>query len=464
VRLLRTHLHNASYARARIVPETEVDPPAHTAVVTFTLHAGNPTVFGHTSIEGEQLVYEQAIRRQLTFEPGQPYSAKAIDTSAEAIYGLGMFQAVTPRVVNFEAAGAPLDVEFEVRERTPRSIRIGVGYSSVEQFRFQVEWLHRNLFKGAERLTLNAKASSIEQAFESQLHLPYFLRRRLTFTQTFFGRNEQEINTDRLRLSGTLFSIEEAQPAFDLFSLGGETRLGYQFTPILSGAAGVGLSLNDFRNVDPEALTAAGEEIAEDNLLFIQFVEAHWDTSDSLLNPTRGLRLRGRLEHADTALLSDVSFAKLLLEFRHYHPLWWQIILATRLKIGTIYPYGTSDTVPFNVRFFAGGPGSVRGFTLNRLGPRDDEDNPIGGLSLIEGSIELRLPIVGALSGALFVDFSNVYADEFTYRLDELRYAVGPGLRYTTPIGPLSIDVGFILDRRPDKDFGRVEFSIGQAF
>jgi outer membrane protein assembly complex protein YaeT len=465
VRLLRTLLHNASYARARIVPETEVDPQAHTAAVTFTLHPGDPTVFGPVTIEGEQLVYERAIRRQRTFEPGQPYSAKAIDTSAEAIYGLGMFQAVTPRMLNFEAAEAPLEMEFEVRERKPRTIRVGVGVSSVERVRFQIEWLHRNLFKGAERLTLNAKVSSIEQGFEARLHLPYILRRRLTFTQTFFVRNEAEINTDPLGLFDALFNFEEAQPAFDLFSLGGETRLGYQFTPTLSGAAGLALSRNDFSNVDLEALEEdVSEEIAQDNLLFIQFVEANWDTTDNLLNPTRGLRLRGRLEHSNTALLSDVSFAKLLLEFRHYHPLWWQIILATRLKLGTIYPYGASDTVPFNVRFFAGGPGSVRGFALNRLGPVDNEDNPIGGLSLIEGSIELRLPIFGALSGALFIDFGNVYADEFTYRLGDLRYAVGPGVRYNTPIGPVRIDVGFIVDRRSGEDFGRVEFSIGQAF
>jgi outer membrane translocation and assembly module TamA len=164
------------------------------------------------------------------------------------------------------------------------------------------------------------------------------------------------------------------------------------------------------------------------------------------------------------AIVSDVSFIKLALEARHYQPLWRQMIFATRLLVGGIQPYGDSDDVPSNVRFFAGGPGSVRGFALNRLGPLDEDDDPLGGSSLIAGSVELRFPIVGDLGGALFVDFGNVFDDAFTYRLDELRYAVGPGIRYNTPIGPLRLDVGVIVDRRQDEAFGRVEFSIGQAF
>jgi outer membrane protein insertion porin family/translocation and assembly module TamA len=462
---LLARLHNASYARAQVVPRTEVDLQAHTAVVTFELRPGARTAFGNVAIEGEQQVQERAIRRQLTIREGQLYSADAVATSADAIYGLGMFQAVTPRMRNFEAAEAPLDVVFEVRERKPRTLQVGLGFSSVERLRFQAEWLQRNLFGGAESVRLAAKVSSIEQTAEARLHLPYFLRHRTTFTQTLFVRNEQEINTDPSGLSDALFSIEDAQPAFDLFSIGCETRVQHQFTPMLSGAAGLALSRNDFRNVDPEALAAAGGAIAaEDNLLFIQLTEAQWRTTDSLLDPTRGILMRGRLEHANTALLSDVSFAKLLLEVRHYRRLWWQLILATRLEVGTIQPYGDSEDVPFNVRFFAGGPGSVRGFALNRLGPLDNAGNPIGGNSLIEGSIELRFPIFGKLSGALFLDFGNVFDDAFTYRLGDLRYAGGPGLRYNTPIGPVRLDVGFILDRRTGEDFGRVEFSIGQAF
>ena len=459
---LLTRLHNAGYARAQVIPQTEVDPQAHTAEITFTMQPGELTVFGPTTITGEQQVREQAIRRQLDFEEGQRYSKEALDNSANAIFGLGMFQAVTPSIRNLDEAGTPLEVDFAVRERKPRSLEFGAGYSTVERLRVNARWIHRNLFHGAEELTLIAKVTSIEQGFEARLFLPYALARRTSFTQTLFVRNEQDIAFGSFL--DDAFNVEDAQPAFDLFTYGGESRLDHRLTRTLSGGVGISLSSNDFSNVDTEALSDAEEELAQDNFLFVQFAEVLWRTSDSLLNPTKGFLLRARFDHSSTAVLSDVSFIKLVFEARHYQRLWDNVILATRLEIGGVQPYGDSTNVPFNVRFFAGGPGSVRGFALNRLGPLNSEGDPIGGESLIEGSVEVRFPIVGNFGGVVFLDFGNVFLDPFTYHLDELRYAVGPGVRYNTPIGPVRVDLGIIIDPREDEDFGRVEFSIGQAF
>ena len=460
--LLLTRLQDAGYARAQVIPRTEVDSEHHTATVTFTLAPGAETAFGRIAIEGAQQVEEQAIRHQLTIREGQRTSAKDLNASADAIYSLGMFQAVTPRALNPEAADEPLDVEFEVIERKPRGLQFSGGYSSTEGFRTQVEWTHRNLFAGAQQLTLLARYSSIEQRGEVRLRLPYFLAERTAFTQTLFARNEKEAG---INPGGGFFGVSgKAQPAFDLFSVGTESRIEHRFTERLSGVVGVNFSRNDFSNVDRAALTAAEQEIAQDNTLFVQFVEVQHNTSDSLLNPTHGLVLRGRLEHSTTALISDVSFVKLVLEARHYLPLSQRLLFATRLKLGGIEPYGSSTEVPFNVRFFAGGPGSVRGFQLNRLGPVNADGDPIGGLSLIEGSAELRFPLFGDFGAVLFLDFGNVFSPPFTYHLGDLRYAVGPGLRYNTPVGPLRLDVGFIVDHRQGENFGRIEFSIGQAF
>ncbi|MGE3535846.1 MAG: outer membrane protein assembly factor BamA [Candidatus Tectimicrobiota bacterium] len=459
---LLTHLHNAGYARAQVRPHTEVDAEQHTASVTFTLLPGALTVFGQTTFTGVKYVEEQALRRQLTLRPGDLATEKAITTSTEAIYGLGMFQAVTPRALNQEAGDEPLQVNFEVIERKPRSLQFGLGYSTTEGFRTEVQWAHRNLQAQANQLTLEGKISSIEQKGEIRLHLPYFLAARTSFTQTLFLRNEQEIDTNPL---GELFGAQrEAQPAFDLLSAGAETRLAHRVHEVLSGFVGLNVSRNDFRQVNRRALTALEQEIAADNILLIQVAEVQWNTSASFLNPTHGFSLRGRLDHANSALFSDVSFLKLLLEARHYLPLWRQLLLATRFEIGGIQPYRDSQDVPFNVRFFAGGAGSVRGFPLNRLGPLNTSGDPIGGKSLFEGSTEVRFPLFGEFGAALFVDFGNVFRSTFTYHLAELRYAVGPGLRYNTPVGPVRLDVGFLLDRRPGEDFGRVEFSIGQAF
>lgn len=460
--LLLTHLHNAGYARAEIVPQTEVDPEQHTAAVTFTLLPGAQTAFGRILIQGEKQVDARAIRRQLTIQEGQRFSDTALTASADAIYNLGMFQAVTSRALNPEAADGPLDVEFDVIERQPHALQFGIGYSTTEGFRTEAQWTHRNLFRGAEQLTLSSRFSSFEQKAEVRLHLPYFLAERTAFTHTLFGRNQAKVG---INPSGSFFGVEDkAQPTFDLFSVGTESRLEHHVSETLSGALGLHFSRNEFRHVHQAALTAFEQEIAQDNTLLIQFAEVHWNTSDSALNPSRGTVLRGRINHATTALVSDVSFVKLVLEGRHYVPLGRRFVFATRLKVGDIQPYGATTEVPFNVRFFAGGAGSVRGFPLNRLGPLNKDGDPIGGMSLIEGSAELRFPLFGALGAVLFIDAGNVFRAPFTSRLADLRYAVGPGIRYNTPVGPFRLDVGVIMDRRPGEQFGRVEFSIGQAF
>src|SRR5262249_11298852 len=301
-----------------------------------------------------------------------------------------------------------------------------------------------------------------EQRAEVKLHLPYFLAARTTFAQTLFVRNQEKVG---INPSGSFFGVEgKAQPTFDLFSEGTESRVDHRFTEALSGALGLNFSHNEFPHVDQAALVGFDPAIAKNNTLLIQFAEVQWNTSDSLLNPTRGTVLRGRIDHANKTFVSDVSFVKLVLEGRHYMPLWAHVILATRLKVGGIEPYGGNTEVPLNVRFFAGGAGSVRGFPLNRLGPLNKDGDPIGGMSLVEGSAELRFPLFGDLGAVLFVDTGNVFHSPFTYRLDDLRYAVGPGIRYNTPVGPFRLDLGIIVDRRSGEQFGRVEFSIGQAF
>ncbi len=459
--LLLTRLHNATYARAEVIPHPTVAWQPPLAVVTFALRPGAPTTFGVITLEAEQRVKEPAIRRQLHIQPGDPYQAKRLDASVEAICGLGMFQAVTPRVRNPDEQGAPMDVAITVRERTPSSFQFGFGFSTVDQLRGEVQWTQRNLGGGAEQLHLSGRAASIHQAAEAHFFWPYFLTRRPSFTHTAFARNQPRIDQDLLRLGETFFGIQDTTPSYAQFSSGTESRVRRAFTRHLSGAGGVEFSRNVFSDVDPDLI---GTGVAEDNTLFMQFVELTWNTSNNILPPTRGIVLRGKLEHSTTARISTESFWTLLLEARHYSPIREKLLLATRLTIGGITPDAGSESVPSNVRFFAGGPGSIRGFPPNRVGPLDNEGRPLGGNSLLVGSIELRFPISGDLGGVVFVDAGNVYSDSPGYDLGDLRVGVGPGIRYNTPVGPFRLDFGIALHPRTGDPVGRLDFSIGQAF
>ena len=457
-------LQSAGYARATVQPHTEVDREAHEAFIRFTLEAGERTAFGQVTIRGAASVSPQAIRRRLTFQPGEVYSPGDVTDSQAAIYDLGMFRAVTPRSLNPEAAGEPLDIEFEVSERPPRSFEVGLGLSTIERFRLQVGWTFRNVFGGAQHLSLSGKASSLGTMVETRFHLPHLVTPRTRFTQTAYVDSQQEINTDPLGLTSGIFDIEDAQPAFDVLRYGAESRVDHQFGRVFGAAAGLEVSSNTFSHVDPLVVSELGSEVGVDHFLLTQFAELTWNTSDRPINATRGFLALLRAEHSSTGLLSDFDFVKAVVEARRYLPLWRRATLAARLKLGFAQPYGSSDVVPFNVRFYAGGPGSIRGFGLNRVGPLATDGAPLGGHSLIEGSLELRFAAIGELGGVFFVDFGQVFEAYLDYHFEELRYAVGPGIRYNTPIGPVRFDVGFIIDRRRNEPFGHIELSILQAF
>ncbi|MEN8132304.1 MAG: outer membrane protein assembly factor BamA [Pseudomonadota bacterium] len=458
-------MQDRGYARARVIPQTEVNRERDEAITTFVLFPGELTKFGQFTFSGTKELPERVVRRQIDLQEGETYSAERLKDNQGYVYDLGMFYTVTPRTLTLDQADVPLDIEFELNERKPHTLRLGIGASSVESMRYEAEWIHRNFLNEAERLSLLARVSGIQQGLEAKLYEPYFVNRANSLTHKLFLLNNKRIRSEPFGILDSIFNIVDPQPAYDLLSVGAESRLNHRFTKRFNGVVGLELSSNDFYNIDPAAVEEAGLETVEDNILFIQFSELEWNGRDDNLNPTKGEFLRGQIEHSNKALLSDVNFTKLTLDGRYYQPITSELILATRLKIGGIEPYGDTRDVPANVRFFAGGPGSVRGFELNRLGPLDANGNPVGGNSLIEGSVELRFPLLGdVVSGALFVDFGNVFSAPFTYPLEDLRYAVGPGLRYLTPIGPLRFDVGFVIDRQPNEHNSRFEFSIGQAF
>ena len=415
-------LQSAGYARATVQPRTEVDREAHEAFIRFTLEAGERTAFGQVTIRGAASVSPQAIRRRLTFQPGEVYSPGDVTDSQAAIYDLGMFRAVTPRSLNPEAAGEPLDIEFEVSERPPRSFEVGLGLSTIERFRLQVGWTFRNVFGGAQHLSLSGKASSLGTMVETRFHLPHLVTPHTRFTQTAYVDSQQEINTDPLGLTSGIFDIEEAQPAFDVRRYGAESRVDHQFGRVFGAAAGLEVSSNTFSHVDPLVVSELGSEVGVDHFLLTQFAELTWNTSDRPINATRGFLALLRAEHSSTGLLSDFDFVKAVVEARRYLPLWRRTTLAARLKLGFAQPYGSSHVVPFNVRFYAGGPGSIRGFGLNRVGPLATDGAPLGGHSLIEGSLELRFAAIGELGGVFFVDFGQVFEASLDYHFEELRY------------------------------------------
>ena len=195
-------------------------------------------------------------------------------------------------------------------------------------------------------------------------------------------------------------------------------------------------------------------------------------TADNLLNAHRGYQIAVHGEEAGRLVRGSFSYYAASADGRHYLPIGDTLVLASRLQIGNIRPVGDEATnVPFSKKYFLGGATSLRGWGRYEVSPLA-EGLPIGGNSLIAFSEELRATLRGNWGAVLFLDAGNVWAESFGYKLGELRYAVGPGLRYQTPVGPIRLDFGYQLNPTPElfvngnpqKRRYRLHFSIGQAF
>jgi len=196
-------------------------------------------------------------------------------------------------------------------------------------------------------------------------------------------------------------------------------------------------------------------------------------TADNLLNARRGYQVAFHAESAGRFLPGTYNYYGLAIDGRHYLPISDTIVFATRVQLGNIRPVGLDQlNVPLSKKYFLGGASSIRGWGRYEVSPLSENGLPLGGDSMMSFSEELRAMVRGKLGVVLFLDAGNVWADSWSIKLNDLRYAVGPGLRYQTPVGPFRFDFGYqlnpipglLVNGEPESRRWRMHFSIGQAF
>jgi outer membrane translocation and assembly module TamA len=201
-------------------------------------------------------------------------------------------------------------------------------------------------------------------------------------------------------------------------------------------------------------------------------IDGAHDATGNLLDATRGYVATLHLEQAGRWLGGDFDYFELTAEGRYYHTIGSRVVVALRARAGSIDASGREGIVPFFKRYFLGGATSLRGWGRFEVSPLGGDGEPIGGQAFANFSTEVRFPLAGKLSAVLFLDGGNVWTDAWDFNLNDLRYDIGPGLRYNTPIGPFRIDLGYqlnpipwlIINGQEQERPLRVHFSIGQAF
>ncbi len=442
------YLSDWGHPKARVEMTARLDKSTDQAAISVEVHTGPICYFGPIMLEGNENVADQVIYREVTFYPGDRFNGSKIQDVQQRLFGLELFQFVDLTVENMEAEGTTLPVRILVKEAKKQTVRVGVGYGTEDEFRGQLQWEIRNFFGDGRRLQVNAKASSIVQLLQTRFLQPYFLTPHSTLTVDSGIEHENQVSFENQK--------EYLDPVFN-----------YKWNERLSSYIGYDLAANRLSNVKVQPVVQGPENQERENYFVSSLLQGNaWERVDIPANPRQGLRFFETVEWATDALGSQVDYVKLVLEGRGYLPLSKYGVLAAKLKWGGIHPLENTEYIPIFKRAFAGGADSVRGYPYQKLGPLDADGNPIGGMTLVEGSLEWRFPLPKSFEGVLFTDFGNVFERSFEVLWSNLRYTAGCGIRYLTLVGPLRLDFGYQLNPPDQHVFNPYQFyfSIGQAF
>ena len=451
------------YAEVELVEE---NAGPRRSVLAFRATPGPLAYFGPVEVAGQASVGEHVISRQLTYKPGDLFKRSEMRASQRKLYGLELFEFVNIESrEDRERQPTTIPTRVTVAEGKHRKVTFGVGYGTEEHARARVRWDHVNFFGGARHAGLEGKWSSLDRGVRADYLEPYFLRPH--FSLGFQGQ-----------------AWQASEPAYAANTLGGTATVTHQAN--LQNRWSVSL-INEYQRtrISNEALTdfSLRDELIslgldprtgeQDGTLSAIAFDIERNTSDNVLNARRGYVVSGHVEQAGRWMWGNFNYLAVVGEGRHYLSFGRRLIVANRFRIGTIDPEGNlDDNVPFHKRYFLGGSTSMRGWGRFELSPLSGAGLPIGGLSMVDASAEVRMAVWGKVGLVGFLDYGNVWNEGWRFELGNLRYDVGPGLRYVTPIGPARFDFGYqlnpieglLVNGEPQKRRWRMHFSIGQAF
>tara|TARA_B100000378_G_scaffold229188_3_gene193748 strand:+ start:8906 stop:11047 length:2142 start_codon:yes stop_codon:yes gene_type:complete len=457
---LDTALGKTGYPFAEIdAPELLIDHARIEGDLTMPVRPNGRYVFGKVISEEPDFLSGRHLGSIARFEPGDIYNRDDEQDLRRAIIATGLVSSttITPVEAQAPANGEPgvVDMKVGLTKAKLRTIAGAIGYGTEEGIRVEASWEHRNLFPPEGALKLRGVVGTQEQLAG------------ITFRKSNFGGRDRILTVDAFAssLDNTAFAADTASLIATYEKL--STLL---FQKPFSWSMGLELVASDERlafDIDNSSLDSATPPPRQTYFVAALPLYGQIDTTDDLLNPTEGFRVSLRTSPEVSRTKGMQSFyVRNQADASYYKQIGENgPILAGRVGVGSITGAGLNDIAPSR-RFFAGGGGSVRGFGYRAIGPRNDDNDPIGGRSLVEVSAEVRIPTPlfdGAVQVVPFVDAGSVGVEQYP-DFEDIRVGAGVGVRYLSGFGPLRLDVAFPINPRPTDSFVAVYVSLGQAF
>ncbi|WP_257555356.1 autotransporter assembly complex family protein [Sphingobium sp. CFD-2] len=425
-----------------------LDPATVTGDYTLPVETGPRGSFRGITTTGEKQAFGADHMKVISrFRPGELYDSRKVDDLRRALVATGLFSSISVDPVRTSEPGPDgteyVDLEVAQEAGKPRTLAGELGYGTGQGFRAEGTWTHRNLFPPEGALIASVIAGTQEQGASGTFRRSNAGKRDKTF-QTGITLNHQNYD------------------AYEAYTAGLNIGWSRQSTPIFqkrwtySYGAEV-LLTNEQVVVDP----ATADKTRRTYFIGGLPVQLGYDRSNDLLNPTRGFRANLRAEPEGSLQGSFSPYLRATFDLTGYYPLSDSLVIAARTRVGTISGVKRDDVAPSR-RIYAGGGGSVRGYGYQELGPKDANNDPIGGRSVNEFAVEGRYRF-GDYGVVAFVDAGQVYESSMP-QFSDIRYGVGVGGRFYTNFGPFRADIAMPINRQPGESKFALYIGIGQAF
>lgn len=404
-----------------------VDPANRSADITLVFVSGERYRLGEVSFDGGEEFDRQLLRQFVTIEPGELYHADKVANLNGNLSNSGYFAEVLVDAPPGEAIDRVIPIHVRLRARTPRSLSVGMGFSTDVGPRLRGTWREHWLNASGHRRGAETELSTPRQNLSAWYEIPL-----------------DPPMTDLIRLSTGYQreDIEDVESERLTFGQQWQHEMDSDWLQILS------------LRWEGERYSLGGEE-TDNSYLLLPGIGYSKLTVNNTLDPSKGFRLQFDLAGSHRSLLSSADVLHLTGLLKGLYTLADNHRFVSRFQFGAVAT-NDFDDVPPSLRFFAGGDQSVRGYAYESLSPEDDEGVKVGGRYLLAGSIEYQYQFAERWRLAAFFDRGNAIDDVF----DPLATGVGGGIRWVSPVGPLRFDIAKGLDREFGGDW-RVHFSMG---
>ncbi len=433
------------YANADVRPRIKKAADENTLDITVNISKGELVYINRITIKGNTRTRDNVIRRELLVKEGGIFDSKAMRDSVQNLQYLSFFSevSITPEDSFDEST---MDLVVEVEDKSTGNFTIGAGYSSIDHLLLMGEIAENNFLGRGDTLSFSVSVGGESDKFSIKYKNPH-------------------LYDSDLSMSIDLFDMNREYDDYTKDSKGGALSFGYPVWEKWRGYGAYSYTDTTLSDIDDDASYIIRNS-ADIHVTSAAKFTLSRDSRNKRFGPTKGSRHSISARYAGGPIGGDAEFTKIEGSTSWYFPLFWNNVFHFKGVAGQVFE-NKDDALPVYERFYLGGLRSIRGFDYAKISPKDPvTDERIGGDKMWYTNWEFVFPLVAdqGLNGVFFYDIGNVYNDDESWDFSSYKHAVGLGVRWFSPMGPLRLEWGYNLDPEDDEDSSVWDFSIGGIF